>query len=141
MIRDVPSGCQLHFAAMARRKSDGQTLEFRQSFAARLRALRVERGWTQAELGKTVGTDGAVIRSYELKLHHPPLMTLQKLAKAFGVTVDFLLNGEAKPVDGFKDRELLELFIKADGLHYNRKAALKQIIEGLLAAEKQGKTE
>jgi len=114
-------------------------LEFSQQFAARLRTLRQEHEWTQAELGKKVGVDGSVIRSYELKLHHPPLMTLQKLAQVFGVSVDFLLSGDSKPVDGFQDRELLDLFLKADLLHYTSKAALKQVIEGLIAVEQQRK--
>jgi transcriptional regulator with XRE-family HTH domain len=120
---------------MARRASDRKTEVFSRTFAARLRALRTERGWTQEELGKRIGSDGSGIRSYEIKLHHPPLMTLQKLAATFGVSVDFLLNGPSKPADGFQDRELLELFLKADALHYTRKAVLKQVIEGLLAAE------
>jgi transcriptional regulator with XRE-family HTH domain len=110
-------------------------MEFSRAFAARLRQLRLERGWTQEELGQMIGTDNSGIRSYELKLHHPPLMTLQKLAAVFGVSVDFLLNGASKPAEGFQDRELLELFLKADALHYTRKAVLKQVIEGLLAAE------
>jgi len=125
--------------AMPRRRSDKMALEFSQQFAARLRTLRQEHEWTQAELGKKVGVDGSVIRSYELKLHHPPLMTLQKLAQVFGVSVDFLLSGDSKPVDGFQDRELLDLFLKADLLHYTSKAALKQVIEGLIAVEQQRK--
>ena len=122
--------------SMARRARDRKTLEFSQAFAARLRALRTDRGWTQEELGQMIGTDNSGIRSYELKLHHPPLMTLQKLATVFGVSVDFLLNGASTPVDGFQDRELLDLFLKADRLHYTKKAVLKQVIEGLMASEK-----
>ena len=120
---------------MARRAADRKAVEFSRAFASRLRALRTERGWTQEELGKLIGTEGSVIRSYEIKLHHPPLMTLQKLAAIFGVSTDFLINGPGKPADGFQDRELLDLFLKADALHYTRKAVLKQVIEGLLAAE------
>jgi len=124
---------------MPRRRSDKMSLEFSRNFASRLKSLRQERGWTQAELGKKVSVDGSVIRSYELKLHHPPLMTLQKLSLVFGVSVDFLLSGQSKPEDGFQDRELLDLFLKADQLHYTAKAALKQVIEGLLAAEQHRK--
>lgn len=121
--------------SMARRASDRKTQEFSKAFAARLRALRTERGWTQAELGKMIGMDGSGIRSYELKLHHPPLMTLQRLAAVFGVSVDFLLTGVSASSDSFQDRELLELFLKADALHYTRRNVLKQVIEGLMAAE------
>lgn len=124
---------------MPRGRSDKMSLEFSRNFATRLRALRQERGWTQAELGKKVNTDGSVIRSYELKLHHPPLMTLQKLAHVFGVSVDFLLNGQSRPAEGFQDRELLELFLRADQLHYTTKGALKQVIEAMIVAEQQRK--
>lgn len=120
---------------MARQATDRKSQEFSRAFAARLRALRTERGWTQAELGKKVGMDGSGIRGYELKLHHPPLMTLQKLADVFGVSVDYLLSGASTSASGFQDRELLALFMKADALHYTRRDVLKQVVEGILAAD------
>ena len=82
-----------------------------------------------------IGMDGSGIRSYELKLHHPPLPTLQRIASVFGVSIDFLLSGTTATPDGFQDRDLLGLFLKADALHYTRRNVLKQVIEGLLAAE------
>jgi len=121
--------------AMARRSPNSEAREFTRQFSVRLRDLRKGRGWTQAELGEMIGVDGSVIRSYELKLHNPPLFTLQRLAKSFGVSIDFLLNGSSRPPDGFADRELLDLFLKADSLHHTKKSALKQVIEGLVVAD------
>ena len=124
---------------MPRPKKDQNAVDLSRDFAVRLRTLRTQRGLTQAELGAKIGVEGSVVRGYELKLHNPSLISLQRLAEVLGVSVDFLLNGDAKPVDGFQDRHLLELFLKADTLHYTKKDALKQIIEGLLASEELDK--
>lgn len=47
--------------------------------------LRMERGWTQAELARRVGTRQANISRLENGLANPTLKFLQKLSKVFGV--------------------------------------------------------
>jgi transcriptional regulator with XRE-family HTH domain len=103
--------------------------------AEQLKKLRVQRGWTQAEVASQVGVERTLIGNYEQGLNYPAVPTLQKLARLFGVTVDHLLNGEEKPVEGFQDRELLEFCLHADKLDYSSRSALKRVIEGLLARE------
>jgi len=49
-------------------------------FAGRLLALRKERGWSQPELGKKVGTSGAIIGRYERGEITPSIGVAQKLA-------------------------------------------------------------
>lgn len=101
--------------------------------ARQLRDLRLARSWSQLEVARQLGVERTLIGNYEQGLNYPSVPTLQKLARVFGVTVDFLLNGTAKPVEGFQDRELLEFCVQADKLDYSSRAALKRVIEGLVA--------
>ena len=58
--------------------------------------LRTLKGLTQSELGEKIDCDGNTISRYERGIIKPSIETAQKLASFFGVTVDELLNGEAK---------------------------------------------
>lgn len=63
----------------------------------RIRALRTQAGFTQAELAARVGglisekNLGSVEQGNNL---NPPLTTLRALAKALGVTVGYLVDGD-----------------------------------------------
>jgi len=59
--------------------------------------LRLERGWSQAELARRVGTRQANISRIENGLGNPTLKFLQKLAKAFGTEFSVHLK-RTKPV-------------------------------------------
>src|SRR5437867_2598241 len=67
--------------------------EFTRPFAQRLLELRQQRGWTQKELADQIGVVREMVANYERGIHHPPLQTLQKLARILGVSVDYLING------------------------------------------------
>lgn len=108
--------------------------------AEQIKSLRLKQGWSQLEVARQVGVERTLIGNYEQGLNYPPLPTLQKLARVFGVTIDYLVNGESKPIEGFQDRELLDFCLKADRLGYEARGALKRVIEGLLATEKQEST-
>lgn len=76
------------------------------SFAAKILRLRRERGWSQPEVGKLIGTSGAIIGRYERGEITPSIEVARKLADAFGVTVDFLVSERELP-EILKDREML----------------------------------
>jgi transcriptional regulator with XRE-family HTH domain len=63
-------------------------------FPMKLKALREQRGWSQAVLASKV--EPPVTREYIARLetghHDPPLSTLEKLAKALKVKVGRLLE-------------------------------------------------
>ena len=64
--------------------------------AAKLKALREEKGWSQVALGKAMGQDGAYIRKLETGwTPNPGCQTLARLALALEVTADALLDFEA----------------------------------------------
>ena len=63
-----------------------------ESFGRRLRRLRVAKGYTESELGRTVGTSHRMIAYYEIQGGNPPADVVAKLAKALDVTTDELLG-------------------------------------------------
>jgi len=61
--------------------------------AKRLRGLREEKGLTQKELAQALGLNSkSTITNYEQNSRDPDYETLIKIAKYFGVSVDFLLG-------------------------------------------------
>jgi len=61
-------------------------------FAKRLKALRKERGYTQATLAKRAGVTLSYIGRLEIGRHDPQLSTLLKLAKAMKITIGELVE-------------------------------------------------
>lgn len=61
-------------------------------FAKRLKALRKERGITQAVLAQRAGVTLSYIGRLEIGRHDPQLSTLMKLAKALKVKLPELLR-------------------------------------------------
>jgi transcriptional regulator with XRE-family HTH domain len=57
----------------------------------RIRHLRKEAGWSQAELGERVGTDAGRISRYEGARITPSLDALMRIAEVFNVSADHLL--------------------------------------------------
>ena len=56
-------------------------------FARRLHDLRRLKGWSQPEVGKLIGTSGAIIGRYERGKMTLSIEVAKKLAEAFGVTL------------------------------------------------------
>lgn len=58
----------------------------------RLKELRAERGWTQADLGERVGVSRQAIIALEAEKHDPSLDLAYKLAAVFGCAVEALFE-------------------------------------------------
>ena len=61
----------------------------------RIKQLRIERGITQTELAKIISVSQAALSGYETGKYEADLATYRKIAEYFGVSVDFLLGGDA----------------------------------------------
>ncbi|MFN0083222.1 MAG: helix-turn-helix domain-containing protein [Ferruginibacter sp.] len=59
--------------------------------------LRKQKGLSQAELGKAIGTSGDVIGRYERDVITPSIDVIVKVAEALEVSIDFLV-GKSKMV-------------------------------------------
>ncbi len=63
----------------------------------RLRVLRAERGWSQAELGVRIGVSRQAVNAIETGKHDPSLGLAFRLARLFGTTIEDLFeDGEPR---------------------------------------------
>ena len=60
----------------------------------RIAILRVDKGWSQAELAKRIGVSASAVGMYEQGRREPSLALLVCLAQALDVTTDYLLTGK-----------------------------------------------
>lgn len=72
-------------------------IESMPEFAARLKALRKEKGLTQQELADRLGLKRASLGAYEEGRAEPKLVNVVAMADFFGISVDGLLKGADDP--------------------------------------------
>lgn len=65
------------------------------SLPERIRALRTENSWSQADLAERIDAEQAQVSRYESGRAVPSLATVVRLAEAFGVSTDYLLIDDA----------------------------------------------
>ena len=92
----------------------------------RLKDLRIEKNLLQEDLGKIIGVSGRAIGNYETEKRKMSPYVILKLAKYFGVSIDYLLcqsdvrnpeetkqvpfaNAGGLDVKGLDEEDLLEL--------------------------------
>ena len=61
----------------------------------RLRVLRAERGWSQAELGGRAGVSRQAVNAIETGRHDPSLPLALRLARLFGLAVEEVFLDES----------------------------------------------
>ena len=67
----------------------------------RLRVLRAERGWSQAELGGRLGVSRQAVNAIETGKHDPSLPLAFRLARLFGMAIEEIFeDGEGQ--DGWR---------------------------------------
>lgn len=64
----------------------------------RIAQLRKQSGWSQTELARKIGASREAIGKYERNEALPSVETAIKIADAFNVTVDYLVDEAARPV-------------------------------------------
>jgi len=100
----------------------------------RIRNLRQERNWTQAELGERLNVHQKQVSAYERGVHVPSTDVLIKVAEVFNVTLDYLAfetQGRPAPIN-IQDRELLRRFEAVDSLAEPERDLAKQILDLLI---------
>lgn len=58
----------------------------------RLRVLRAERGWSQAELGGRIGVSRQAVNAIETGKHDPSLPLAFRLGRLFGLKIEEIFN-------------------------------------------------
>jgi transcriptional regulator with XRE-family HTH domain len=100
----------------------------------KIRRLRKDKDWSQAQLAQKLGLHPKHISRYENNVHNPPIETLVKIAELFEVSIDFLLTDEPKTVSGtaIKDNKLLEYFEAVDKMEPEYKKMVFDLIDLIL---------
>lgn len=100
----------------------------------RIRQLRQERRWTQAELGEKVGVHQKQVSAYERGANVPSTEVFIKLAEVFNVSLDYLAfeaKGQSAKIN-IQDRDLLRRFEELDSLSEPDKTLAKQMLDLLI---------
>lgn len=100
-------------------------------FGHRLLTLRKQRGWSQPELGKQVGTSGAIIGRYERGEITPSIEVAKKLADAFGVTLDYLVDDKELP-NILQNQSMLARWKEIDALEPAEQERILSVVDSLL---------
>ncbi len=99
----------------------------------RIRELRNEHDWSQAELGQRISTDSQRISRYETGKITPSLDALIRLAEALDVSCDYLLiDGAPRRPLSTTDAAIAERLNQLATLDPNDRDAVLQILDGLI---------
>ena len=101
----------------------------------RIRQLRKEHGWSQAQLGNQVGTDSQRISRYENGRITPSVDALVRLADALEVSVDYLVRDSAprRPLNGPELGALSERLVDLAELDEEDRVLVAGVVDGLVA--------
>ncbi|MBU9695212.1 helix-turn-helix domain-containing protein [Limosilactobacillus portuensis] len=64
----------------------------------RITALREQRGWSKTYVAKNLGLNLSTYANYEYGNREPDIKTLADIAELFGVTTDYLIDGNKQLV-------------------------------------------
>jgi len=113
-------------------------MELNVLLAQRLKAARLNKGFTQGYLAEVSGVHEKAIAKYERGVGLPSVDTLVKLAQALEVSTDFFLFEYAK-MDGvpkINDPELYEKYFVMESLNESDRSAVKMILDSLVARQR-----
>jgi transcriptional regulator with XRE-family HTH domain len=99
----------------------------------RIRDLRRIRRWTQRELAGRAGLSSQRLSKYERGDHAPPLRTLMRIARAFGILVDGLLPAPFDAAPGALEERFRDRLLEAALLGDREKEALLALLEVFFA--------
>jgi transcriptional regulator with XRE-family HTH domain len=62
------------------------------NIGTKISTLRKEKNWSQGDLAQQIGASREIIGKYERNENLPSIEMVAKMARAFGVTVDYLIG-------------------------------------------------
>lgn len=104
------------------------------SIGDKIKQLRQERGWSQAQLAKQLKIHQKQISGYERNLHEPKTDVVAKIARLFNITMDYLVLDERNDLPAVKigNRELLQRLEEIDRLPEHDQGTIKEIIDAFI---------
>ena len=100
----------------------------------RIKIVRIQKKMSQADLANAAGVHQKNISKYEGGGVVPSALILTEMARALGVTADYLLGSDQDDV--IKDTELLKHFKDIDKMPEELKSALITVIEAFVRDSK-----
>ncbi len=101
-------------------------------------ALRKDRGWSQQQLAKKIGTSGPIIGRYERGEMVPSVEVAKKLGDTFAVTLDFLVDDTGQAAE-IKDKNMLKRLMELEALDTEDKKTIVHVLDSLLRDAKAKK--
>lgn len=103
----------------------------------RLKTLRTERGWSQAELADKIGSDARQVSRYETGRVAPSLDVLARIGEVLDVTIDHLVIDTAprRPLHA-PENALTEQLADFATLDPDNQAALLKVLDALVTKTK-----
>ena len=104
------------------------------SLGTRLSGLRKEKGLSQDELAEKINCNGREISRWENNRITPSIEVLEKIARFFNISLDYLVFEEIPKVPlTFKNHKLITTFEALEELPEEDKKALLILIESVIA--------
>ena len=89
------------------------------NFGSRLKKLRLQKSWSQAQLAERLGLTKSVVSAYENGIRMPSYEVLLALARVYKVSTDYLLGNEKSNT------------VELSGLTEKEMAAVKNLIKAM----------
>ncbi len=104
----------------------------------RIQQLRKEKNMTQAQLSKEIEISLPQLVRYETKDVQPTAETLKKIANVFGVSIDYLVNGDldSKAEHIITDAVLLKQFKAVEKMSNDDKNVVLKLIDAFITKKK-----
>lgn len=107
------------------------------SIGERITQLRKAKNWSQNELAKEIGSSRVIVGKYERGDNSPSVEVIVKLAKAFDVSVDYLL-GEG--MNATYDKEMVSRLDEVESLPQDEKQRILHYMDLVIRDYKTKKT-
>lgn len=97
----------------------------------RIKRLRQEKGWSQAQLASKLNTHPKQVSKYERGINLPSTEVLVRMTQIFNVSADYLIFEERSDKDqsSIADRELVQKLSEIDKLSEQDKAIVKGVLD------------
>lgn len=96
--------------------------------------LRKQKGFSQAALGKEIGTSGDIIGRYERNIMTPSIDVIMKISDTLGVSIDYLVGKTNLELDKSTLKQIEEISLLSD----ENKSFLYRMIDMALRDLKTG---
>ena len=105
------------------------------TFGKRITTIRKDKGLSQGELAKQIGTMGVVLGRYERDEVKPSIEVAAKLSDALGVSLDYLVGNS----EVLLDKELIKRITEIQQLSEEDRNGIFYALDGLLRDAKARK--